>query len=72
MKIVSLIIILLLTSVSISTATTQAVCAPPPTASGPTVAEHVILFVLEGVDQQVLKVGPMPVPGRFVKEGAVT
>lgn len=72
MKMVSLLSVLLLTSVSVSTATTQAVFAPPPTASGPTVAEHVILFVLEGVDQQALKVGPMPVLAGLVKEGAVT
>ena len=35
-------------------------------------AEHVILFVLEGVGQEAIKAGPMPVLGRFVKEGAVT
>jgi hypothetical protein len=36
-----------------------------------TLAEHVILFVLEGVGQEALKAGPMPVLSRFVKEGSV-
>ena len=35
-------------------------------------AEHVILFVLEGVGQDAIKTGPMPVLGRFAKEGAAT
>ena len=43
---------------------------PPPDASGP--AGRAILFVLEGVDQQALKIGPMPVLARLVKEGSVT
>ncbi|MBM4132743.1 MAG: hypothetical protein FJ245_03150 [Nitrospira sp.] len=34
--------------------------------------EHVILFVLEGVDQPALKAGPMPVLTRLVKEGSAT
>lgn len=45
-----------------------------PAASATTVAptEHVILFVLEGVDQPALKAGPMPVLTRLVKEGSAT
>jgi len=35
-------------------------------------AESVILFVLEGIDQDSLKVGPMPVLNRLVKAGAAT
>lgn len=38
--------------------------------SAPT--EHVILFVLEGLGQESLKGGTMPVLGRLVKEGAAT
>ncbi|MBM4122774.1 MAG: hypothetical protein FJ249_09310 [Nitrospira sp.] len=34
--------------------------------------EHVILVVLEGVGQEALKAGPMPVLSRLVKEGSVT
>lgn len=45
-----------------------------PAASATTAAptEHVILFVLEGVDQPALKAGPMPVLTRLVKEGSAT
>jgi len=35
-------------------------------------AEHVILFVLEGVDQQAVKTGPMPALARLAKEGSAT
>ena len=42
--------------------------APPPSAA----ADHVILFVLEGVDRQSLKTGPMPALSRLAKEGAAT
>ncbi|HET8579596.1 MAG TPA: alkaline phosphatase [Nitrospiraceae bacterium] len=37
-----------------------------------TQAEHVILFVLEGIGQESLKGGSMPVLSRLVKEGSVT
>ncbi len=43
---------------------------PPPTTT--TVSEHVILFVLEGVDQQALKTGSMSVFSRLVRDGAAT
>ena len=35
-------------------------------------ADHVILFILEGVDRQSLKTGPMPALSRLAKEGAAT
>lgn len=38
----------------------------------PLVAERVILFVLEGVNQSSLQAGPMPQLRQLVKEGAVT
>ena len=43
-----------------------------PRPSPETQAEHVILFVLEGVGQDAIKAGPMPILGRFAKEGAAT
>ena len=49
--------------------------AAPPGHSAPlssVAADHVILFVLEGVDRQSLKTGPMPVLSRLAKEGAAT
>jgi len=72
MKTVSFVIALLLTGLSVSPAMAHAVPATRSTSSEQTVPEHVILFVLEGVDQQALKVGPMPALGHLVKGGAVT
>lgn len=43
-----------------------------PASLTPAATEHVILFVLEGVDQQSLKTGPMPALSRLAKEGAAT
>lgn len=51
-----------------SEAASQGYQAPPPSAA----ADHVILFVLEGVDHQSLKTGPMPALARLAKEGAAT
>jgi hypothetical protein len=72
MKTLSLAIVLLLTGASAWAAMAQ----PAPAASSPsseqTVPDHVIVFVLEGVDQPALKAGPMPVLNRLVNEGAVT
>jgi hypothetical protein len=45
--------------------------AVPPSASGVT-TEHVILFVLEGLGQESLKSGAMPVLSTLVKDGSVT
>lgn len=45
--------------------------AVPPSASGVT-SEHVILFVLEGLGQESLKSGAMPVLSTLVKNGSVT
>ena len=56
MRMVSSIFLLILTGGSVSTSGTQAISVP-----APTVVEHVILFVLEDVDPQALKVGSMPV-----------
>ncbi|MBY0249682.1 MAG: alkaline phosphatase family protein [Nitrospiraceae bacterium] len=72
MKTVSFIITVLLTGASAWAAMTQPVPAASSTSSEQTVPDHVILFVLEGVDQPALKAGPMPVLGRLVKNGAVT
>lgn len=49
--------------------------APAPggdTAASASPTEHVILFVLEGFDQDSLKGGPMPSLSRLVKNGAAT
>lgn len=43
---------------------------PPP--SSTTQTEHVILFVLEGIGQDSLKGGTMPVLGKLVSDGSVT
>ncbi|MEP7150307.1 MAG: alkaline phosphatase family protein [Nitrospira sp.] len=45
--------------------------AVSPSASGST-TEHVILFVLEGLGQESLKTGSMPVLSSLVKDGSVT
>lgn len=50
-------------------AANQPPAAPPQSDAA---AEHVVLVVLEGVGQEAIKAGPMPVLGRLVKEGAVT
>jgi predicted AlkP superfamily pyrophosphatase or phosphodiesterase len=41
---------------------------PPPTAE----TEHVILFVLEGIGQDSLKGGAMPVLSKLISDGSVT
>ncbi len=41
-------------------------------ASPPTQADHVLLFVLEGVDNDVIQNGTMPVLQKLAQEGAVT
>lgn len=53
---------------ALSAPTKQSLPRPSPEAQ----PEHVILFVLEGVGQDAIKAGPMPLLGRFVKDGAVT
>ena len=72
MKTLSLVITLLLTGAFVSPVMAHAVPATRSTPSQEIVPEHVILFMLEGVDQQALKAGPMPVLGRLIKGGAVT
>jgi hypothetical protein len=44
----------------------------PPTPSPEGEVVHVILFVLEGVGQEAVKEGPMPVLSRFIKDGSFT
>ncbi len=72
MKTVSFVIALLLTGASAWATMTPPVPAASSTSSEQAAPDHVILFVLEGVDQPALKTGPMPVLGRHVKDGAVT
>ena len=72
MKTLSLVITLLLTGAFVSPVMAHAVPATQSTPSQTIVPEHVILFVLEGVDQPALKAGPMPVLGRLIKDGSVT
>ncbi|MDP1768026.1 MAG: alkaline phosphatase [Nitrospirota bacterium] len=72
MKTLSFVIVLLLTSASAWAAMVQPVPATSSTSSEQIVPDHVILFVLEGVDQPALTAGPMPVLKRLVQDGAVT
>ncbi|MCS6290488.1 MAG: alkaline phosphatase family protein [Nitrospira sp.] len=72
MKIASLVMVLLLTGLSVSSTMAHAVPVTSSTSSEQTVPEHVILFVLEGMDRQALEAGPMPVLDRLVKTGSVT
>jgi hypothetical protein len=46
--------------------------SPVSATSGSAYAESVILFVLEGIGPDSLKVGPMPLLTRLVKEGSAT
>ena len=73
----SLLLVTLLTAGSVLAANQSGspdAQAPSGTASATTgpQAEHVILFVLEGIGQESLKGGSMPVLSRLVKEGSVT
>ena len=46
--------------------------APAPTSVAPGQPEHIILFVVEGIGQDSVKLGPMPTLNRLIKEGATT
>ena len=72
MKIVPFVIALLLTGASVWEAMAQSVPTASSTLSEQAVPDHVILFVLEGVDRPALTAGPMPVLRRLVQDGAVT
>ncbi|HAN91130.1 MAG TPA: hypothetical protein DCQ33_03505, partial [Nitrospira sp.] len=72
MKLSSLVIVLLLTGLSVPSQMAHAISKTNSPPSEQTVPEHVILFVLEGIDRQALKAGPMPVLDRLVKTGSVT
>lgn len=50
----------------------EAATPAPPASPTSAATEHVILFVLEGVDRQSLKTGPMPALSRLAQEGAAT
>lgn len=71
MKMMSAFIAMILAGAFVSVAGARDASASR-TGPAPVAAEYVILFVLEGLDQQALKAGPMPVLNRLVKEGAVT
>ena len=60
------------TQVSTAAAAEQASQAASTSAQSGKPAEYVILVVLEGVDQDSLNTGPMPVLSRLVKEGSAT
>ena len=72
MKPSALVIVLLLTGLYILPTAAHAVPATQSPSSEQTVPEHVILFVVEGVDRQALKAGPMPALDRLVTTGSVT
>ncbi len=72
MQIAPLVIALLLTTSAGSESLAHPASPSQPSPTTPTVSEHVILFVLEGVDQQVLKNGSMSVLSRLVRDGAAT
>lgn len=68
LTILTVIVTLLFAQLSESEAATPGLPASPT----PAAANHVILFVLEGVDLQSLKTGPMPTLSRLAKTGAAT
>lgn len=72
MKRLLVAIAVLLTTLIVSAKPVEAVSIDGPVDQGQLVPDHVILFVLEGVDQQSITAGPMPVLKRLVKNGAVT
>jgi hypothetical protein len=72
MKTLSFAVVLFLTGASVWAAMAQPVPATSSTSSEQAVPDHVILFVLEGVDRPAVTAGPMPVLGRLVRDGAVT
>ncbi len=64
-----------LTTPSILEAKKKPAPSATPSAPVPVVSdqpEHIILFVVEGIGQESLKLGPMPTLGRLIKGGAVT
>ena len=71
MNVVLALISVILASLPSSLPDAHALTAAQPAPSGP-VADYVILFVLEGVEHQSLKTGPMPVLSRLAAEGAAT
>jgi hypothetical protein len=72
MNIASIVFALLVTAASGSASLAHPVSPAPPPSATPPASEHVILFVLEGVDQEALKTGSMSVLNRLVRDGAAT
>ncbi len=68
-KPMSLITALLLACASAWAATVHAVLSTPSSSPERMVPEHVILFVLKGIDQPALKTGPLLVLGLLVNQG---
>ena len=66
------IFILILTGLFAQLPESESATPGHPVSPTPAATEHVILFVLEGVDRPSLKTGPMPVLSRLAKEGAAT
>ncbi|UVT16457.1 MAG: alkaline phosphatase family protein [Nitrospira sp.] len=71
-----LLILVGLLSVLLETGIHAPVDAAPPhgrgTASSTPLTEHVVLFVLEGLSQESLQGGTMPILSKLIKEGSVT
>lgn len=72
MKTVSFLIALLFTGAYSWGAPAHTDAATRAFPSEQTRPDHVILFVLEGLDQAALKAGPMPVLSQLAKEGSAT
>jgi hypothetical protein len=72
MNIALIFIVLFLTAASGSASLALPVAPAQPPSATPTAPEHVILFVLEGVDQKALKTGSMSVLSRLIRDGAAT
>lgn len=66
------IFVLIVTGLFAQLPESQSATPGHPTSPTPAAADHVILFVLEGVARPSLKTGPMPVLSRLAKEGAAT
>lgn len=67
-----ILIVLILTSLTTSLPSSLAATPGPSPAAIQPVPEHIILFILEGVDQTSMTAGPMPVVGRLVSKGSAT
>ncbi|HSN03863.1 MAG TPA: alkaline phosphatase [Nitrospira sp.] len=66
------IFVLIMTGLFTQLAEAESVTPGHPVPLPSAAADHVIVFVLEGVDRQSLKTGPMPALSRLAKAGAAT